>query len=60
VVIAAVCAAIRHWNIAQTPGDALNFDQLICGGKTLSGSIETMACASAFIALVMIYPTALA
>ncbi len=40
VDVAAVCAAIRDWTIAQIPGGAGDLDQLICDGKTLRGSIE--------------------
>jgi hypothetical protein len=34
--VAALCAAIRDWTIAQIPGGAADLDQLICDGKTRS------------------------
>lgn len=40
VDVAALCAAIRDWTIAQIPGGATDLDQLVCDGKTLRGSIE--------------------
>ena len=40
VDVAALCAAIRDWTIAQIPGGAADLDQLVCDGKTLRGSIE--------------------
>ncbi len=40
VDVEALCAAIRDWTIAQIPGGAMDFDQLVCDGKTLRGSIE--------------------
>jgi transposase InsO family protein len=43
VDVAALCAAIRDWTIAQIPGGAANLDQLVCDGKTLRGSIEPTA-----------------
>jgi hypothetical protein len=43
VDVAALCAAIRDWTIAQIPGGAADLDQLICDGKTLRGSIEPTA-----------------
>ncbi len=50
VDVAALCAAIRDWTIAQTPGGAGDLDQLICDGKTLRGSIEPISSGgSAFI-----------
>ncbi|WP_255000765.1 transposase family protein [Cyanobium sp. Alchichica 3B3-8F6] len=39
VDVAALCAAIRDWTIAQIPGGAADLDQLVCAGKTLRGSI---------------------
>ncbi len=39
----ALCAAIRDWTIAQIPRGAGDLDVLICGGKTLLGSIEPTA-----------------
>jgi len=60
VDVAAVCAAIRDWTIAQIPGGAGDLDQLICDGKTLRGSIEpTGGGGSAFIAQVTLYFAAL-
>jgi hypothetical protein len=60
VDVAALCAAIRDWTIAQIPGGASDLDQLVCDGKTLRGSIEpTPAGGSAFIAQVTLYSAAL-
>jgi hypothetical protein len=60
VDVAALCAAIRDWTIAQIPGGATELDQLICDGKTLRGSIEpTARGGSAFIAQVTLYSAAL-
>jgi hypothetical protein len=60
VDVAALCAAIRDWTIAQIPGGAADLDQLVCDGKTLRGSIETTpAGGSAFIAQVSLYSAAL-
>ena len=60
VDVAALCAAIRDWTIAQIPGGAADLDQLVCDGKTLRGSIEpTPAGGSAFIAQVSLYSAAL-
>ena len=60
VDVAAVCAAIRDWTIAQIPGGAVDLDQFICDGKTLRGSIEpTSGGGSAFIAQVTLYSAAL-
>ena len=60
VDVAALCAAIRDWTIAQIPGGAADLDQLVCGGKTLRGSIEpTAGGGSAFIAQVTLYSAAL-
>ncbi len=60
VDVAALCAAIRDWTIAQIPGGAEDLDQLVCDGKTLRGSIEpTAGGGSAFIAQVTLYSTAL-
>ena len=51
VDVAAVCAAIRDWTIAQIPGGTSDLDQLICDCKTLHGSIEPTSCeGSALIA----------
>jgi hypothetical protein len=59
VDVAAVCAAIRDWTIAQIPGGASGHDQLICDGN-LRGSIEsTSGGGSAFIAQVTLYSAAL-
>ena len=60
VDVAALCAAIRDWTIAQIPAGAEDLDQLVCDGKTLRGSIEpTAGGGSAFIAQVTLYSTAL-
>ncbi|MCP9800783.1 transposase family protein [Synechococcus sp. RedBA-s] len=68
VDVAALCAAIRDWTIAQIPGGAADLDQLVCValgfreavGKTLRGSIEpTAGGGSAFIAQVTQYSAAL-
>jgi hypothetical protein len=61
VDVAALCAAIRDWTIAQIPGGAADLDQLVCDGKTLRGSIEPTSGGggSAFIAQVTLYSTAL-
>jgi hypothetical protein len=60
VDVAALCAAIRDWTIAQIPDGAENLDQLECDGKTLRGSIaSTPAGGSAFIAQVTLYSAAL-
>ena len=56
VDVAALCAAIRDWTIAQIPDGASDLDQLVCDGKTLSGSIEPRAGgSSAFIVQVTLY-----
>ena len=39
VDVAALCAAIRDWMIAQIPRGASDLDQLVCDSKTLRGSI---------------------
>jgi hypothetical protein len=60
VDVAALCASIRDWTIAQIPGGAEDLDQLVTGGKTLRGSIETTAGGgSAFIAQVTLYSAGL-
>lgn len=60
VDVAALCAAIRDWAIAQIPGGVANLDQLVCDGKPLRGSIEvTSGGGSAFIAQVTLYSAAL-
>jgi len=60
VDVAALCAAIRDWTIAQIPCGAADLDQLVCDGKTLRGSIEpTAGGGSAFIAQVTLYSAAL-
>ena len=41
VDVAALCAAIRDWTIAQIPGGASDLDQLVCDGKTLEGLDRT-------------------
>jgi hypothetical protein len=33
VDVAAVCAAIHDWTVAQIPGGAADLDQLVCDGK---------------------------
>jgi hypothetical protein len=43
VDVAALCAAIRDWTIAQIPGGAADLDQLVCDGKALRGSIVPTA-----------------
>ncbi len=43
VDVAALCAAIRDWTIAQIPGGAADLHQLVCDGKNLRGSIEPTA-----------------
>jgi hypothetical protein len=40
VDVAALCAVIRVWTIAQIPGGTGNLDLLVCDGKTMRGSIE--------------------
>ncbi|QNI65300.1 putative iSMca6/ transposase/ OrfA [Synechococcus sp. A15-44] len=58
--VAAICAAISDWTIAQIPGGATDLDQLVCDCKTLRGSIEpTAGDKSAFIAQVTLYSAAL-
>ena len=58
--VAALCAAIRDWTIAQIPVGAMDPDQLICDGKTLRVSIvSTASGGSAFIAQVSLYLAAL-
>jgi hypothetical protein len=58
--VAALCAAIRDWTIAQIPGGAADLDQLVCDGKSLRGSIvPTAGGGSAFIAQVTLYSAAL-
>jgi hypothetical protein len=60
VDVAALCAAIRDWTIAQIPGGAADLDQLVCEGKTLRGSIVlTNGGGAAFIAQVTLYSAAL-
>jgi hypothetical protein len=60
VYVAALCAAIRDWFIAQIPGGAVDLDQLVCDGKSLRGSIEpTAGGGSAFIAQMTLYSAAL-
>jgi hypothetical protein len=60
VDVAALCAVIRDWTIAQIPGGAADLDQLVCDGKTLRGSIApTAGGGSAFIAQVTLYSAAL-
>ncbi len=60
VDVAALCAAIGDWTIAQIRGVAAGLDQLVCDGKTLRGSVEpTSGGGSAFIAQVRLYSAAL-
>jgi hypothetical protein len=60
VDVAAVCAAIRDWTIAQIHGGACDLDQLIYQVKTLRGLIvPTSGGGPAFIAHVTLYSAAL-
>ena len=60
VDVAALCAAIRDWTIAQIPGGAADLDQQVCDGRALRGLIEpTAGGVSAFIAQVTLYSAAL-
>jgi hypothetical protein len=60
VDVAALCAAIRDWTLAQIRGGTTDLDQLVCDGKTLRGSIKpTAGGGSAFIAQVSLYSAAL-
>ena len=60
VDVAALCAAIRDWTIAQIPVGAADLDQRACDSKTLRGSIEpTPAGGSAVLAQVSRYAAAL-
>ena len=60
VDVAALCAAIRDWTIAQIPGGASDLGQLVCEGKTLRGSTApTAGGGSVFIAQVTLYSSAL-
>ncbi len=43
VDVAALCAAIRDWTIAQIPGGTGDLNQLVCDGKTMRGSIEPIS-----------------
>ena len=55
-----LCAAIRDWTIAQIPSGVEGFDQLICDGKALRGSVEpTEGGGSTFISQVTLYSAAL-
>ena len=57
VDVAALCAAIHDWTIAQIRGGAADLDELVCDGKALRGSMEpTAAGGSAFIDLHCIRP----
>jgi hypothetical protein len=59
VDVAALCAAIRDWTLAQIPGGTADLDQLVCDGKTLRGSIDQKPGAAAtFIAQVTLYSAA--
>ena len=58
--VAALCAGIRDWTIAQIPDGAEGLDQLICNGKALRGSVEpTAGGGSTFISKVTLYSAAL-
>jgi hypothetical protein len=58
--VAALCASIRDWTIAQIPGGAAALDQLVCGGKPLLGAIVHYAGGgSAFFAQAKLYSAAL-
>ena len=58
--VRSLCAAIRDWTIAQTPGGVEAFDQLICDDKALRASVEpTAGGGSTFIAQVTLYSAAL-
>jgi len=60
VDVAALCAVIRDWTIAQIPGGAVDLHQLVCDCKTLRGSIDpTNGGGSAFIARMALYSAAL-
>jgi hypothetical protein len=59
VDVAALCAAIRDWTIAQIPGGAEDLDQLMCDGKTLRGSIEPTAGGGSAFIQVTLYSAAL-
>ena len=60
VDVAALCASIRDWTIAQIPGGAAALDQLVCGGKPLLGVIvHYVGGGSAFFAQVKLYLAAL-
>jgi len=60
VDVAALCAAIHDWTIAQIPGGAAGLDHLVCDGKALRGSIEpNSGGGSAFIAQVTHYSAGL-
>lgn len=51
VDVAALYADIRDWTIAQIPFGAVDLEQLVCGGKTIRGSVEsTSNVTSEFIA----------
>ena len=59
VDVAALCAAVRDWTIAQIPGGTTDLDQLVCDGTRLRGSIEPSAGGgSTFIAQVTLYSAA--
>jgi hypothetical protein len=49
VDVAAMCATICKRMIDQISGDAEDFDQLMCDGKTLRGLIDHTAGGEAFI-----------
>lgn len=58
--VMSLCAAIRDWTIAQIPGGAEGFDQLICDGKSLRDSVvPTASGGSTIIAQVALYSAAL-
>ena len=41
VDVAALCAAIREWTIAQIHGGTADLNPLVCDGKTLRGSVRS-------------------
>ena len=58
--VAALCAAIRDWTIAQIPGGAEGLEALVCDGKTLRGSaLEAEDGSHRFVAQVTVFARAL-
>ncbi len=56
VDVAAICAAICDWTIAQIQDGAWDLDQLVCDGNAMRGSIQPISSGgSAFIAHVTLY-----